>query len=112
MRGGIMNPIGVEHCLNFINCHLQPPDKPVSFPVESPSKRAVTISRQSGCGAHDIAEKLAGLMQSFTPPDAPPWEVFDRNLVVTVLADHQLPGRVAQYMPEDRVLEINDIVDE
>jgi hypothetical protein len=104
--------LGVEQCLSFINCQLQPPDrlKPVFEPA--PRKRAVTISRQSGCGAHVVAEKLANYLQSQAPTEASPWTIFDRNLVERVLADHQLPARLARFMPEDRVHEIDDITDE
>jgi cytidylate kinase len=104
-----MNP---ESYLSFIHTQLQPPDRPFALATPTVPKRAVTISRQSGCGAHIIAGQLAKLLQSITPPDAPAWEVFDRNLVDVVLADHQLPSRLAQYMPEDRVPELSNIVDE
>jgi cytidylate kinase len=105
-------PVGFDSYLTFINCQLQPPGKPAAFAGESPRKSAVTISRQSGCGAHVIAEKLAQHLQACSPKDAPPWTVFDHNLVEKVLAEHNLPERLARFMPEDRVLEINDIMDE
>jgi hypothetical protein len=38
--------------------------------------------------------------------------VFDRNLVEKVLEDHNLPARLAKFMPEDRVSEITDTMDE
>ncbi len=103
---------GLDRCLTFINCQLQPAGTP-GLPVYGAApKCAITISRQSGCGAHVIAEKLASLLQARTAPEAPPWTVFDRNLVERVLADHHLPERLARFMPEDRVLQIDDIVDE
>jgi cytidylate kinase len=104
--------IGVEHCLSFINCQLQPPAGLVPFPDLPAQKYAVTISRQAGCGAHVIAEKLANYLQSRTPTEATPWTVFDRNLVERVLEDHHLPTRLAKFMPEDRVHEIDDFRDE
>jgi cytidylate kinase len=72
----------------------------------------VTISRQTGSGAHVVAEKLAACLQTHTPSDARPWTVFDRNLVEKVLEDHNLPHRLARFMPEDRVSEIADMMDE
>jgi cytidylate kinase len=72
----------------------------------------VTISRQTGSGAHIVAEKLAALLQAHTPKEACPWTVFDRNLVEKVLEDHNLPQRLARFMPEDRVSEIADTMDE
>ena len=103
---------GLERCLSFINCQLQPSAEPPPGVEARALKRAIAISRQSGCGAHVIAERVASLLQAYTPPDVPPWTVFDRNLVERVLADHQLPERLARFMPEDRILQIDDIVDE
>jgi hypothetical protein len=45
-------------------------------------------------------------------PDDPPWTVFDRNLMAKVLEDHNLPARLAQFLPEDRMTELQDIADE
>jgi hypothetical protein len=105
-------PIGVERCFSFINCQLQPPAtlKPGHEPRTA--ARAVTISRQSGCGARIIAGMLSRCLESHSAPGSPPWTIFDRNLVETVLADHQLPARLARFMPEDRVREVDDILDE
>jgi cytidylate kinase len=74
--------------------------------------RAVTISRQTGSGAHIVAEKLAALLQAHTPKEDCPWTVFDRNLVEKVLQEHSLPERVARFMPEDRISSIRDTMEE
>jgi hypothetical protein len=101
----------VERCLAFINCQLQPQPRPIDG--RSPTVRpAVTISRQAGCGAVEVAEKLAGYLQPHTPKDAPPWTVFDRNLVEKVLEDHHLPQRIGKFMPENWISEIEDTIDE
>lgn len=108
-----MNPPGgIDQCLSFINSQFQPSAKLESLPDKGAGRCAITISRQSGCGAHVIAEKLAACLQSHTPEGRPPWTVFDRNLVEKVLEDHRLPERFARFMPEDRVLEIDDIMNE
>jgi cytidylate kinase len=105
-------PAGFEKCLTFINSQLHPPGKPGSPSPGGIQKCAVTITRQSGCGAHVVASKLAQHLQGHTPKDAPPWTVFDRNLVERVLQDHQLPERLAKFMPEDRISQIDDIMDQ
>jgi cytidylate kinase len=104
--------VGFDQCLSFINCQIQQPTRPVVLDREIIPKCAITISRQSGCGAHVIAETVARQLQARTPPDAPAWTVFDRNLMEKVLEDHHLPARLAQFLPEDRVSEIGDIMDE
>ncbi|MCX6895477.1 MAG: cytidylate kinase-like family protein [Verrucomicrobia bacterium] len=99
---------GCETYLSFIQSQVRPAGKAAACEL----KRAVTISRQSGCGAHAIAEKLAQYLQDRSPKAAAPWTVFDRNLMERVLTDHNLPERIAKFMPEDRVSEIEDAMDE
>lgn len=105
-------PIGLEHCFTFINCQLQPAARAVPHAVNDGQRTAVTISRQAGCGALVVAEKLAARLQTQAPRGAPPWTVFDRNLIEQVLEDHNLPARLAKYLPEDRMTELQDITDE
>jgi cytidylate kinase len=70
----------------------------------------VTISRQAGCGALVVAEKLAHYLQEHSSKNACPWAVFDRNLMEKVLEDHNLPIRLARLMPEDRASQLEDIL--
>lgn len=103
--------ISLERCLSFIQCQLQPHGRPLTVSADSTWK-AITISRQAGSGGHTVAEKLVEHLQAQAPPTFPPWVVFDRNLVEKVLEDHNLPGRLARFMPEDRISEISDTMDE
>lgn len=62
----------------------------------------VTISREAGAGALTIAEIVAKLLNGTkTEEKTPPWTVFDRNLVEKVLEDHEMPGDLKRFMPED-----------
>jgi cytidylate kinase len=76
--------------------------------VETGVRRAVTISRQAGCGALLVAQKLAAYLQQHAPPTGKSWTVFDRDLMQQVLADHHLPEHLAKFLPEDRVSAIED----
>jgi hypothetical protein len=104
------NLAGLDRCFTFINCQLKPADRPSARPANR--LPTVTISRQAGCGALEVAEKLTVLLQSRSPKDSPPWTVFDRNLMEKVLQDHNLPARLAKFLPEDRMTELQDIMDE
>ncbi len=73
---------------------------------------AITISHQTGSGAHEIAERTAELLRSSAPKDTPPWTVLDRQLVEKVLEEHDLPKSLARYMPEDRRSFIQDMMEE
>jgi hypothetical protein len=101
----------LEHCQTFINCQLDP-DKFGPRSRQRVVRPAVTLSRQAGCGALMIAQKVAALLQTDQPTDEPPWTVFDRNLMEKVLEDHNLPARLAKFLPEDRATELQDIADE
>jgi hypothetical protein len=103
---------GLERCRTFIDTQLQPAGKGLTSTENGKLWRAVTISRQTGSGAYLVAEKLAACLQTHTPKDARPWTVFDRNLVEKVLEDHHLPQRLARFMPEDKVSEIADTMNE
>ena len=102
----------MDRALTFISCQLQPAGEGQVSTKDSGPRRAVTISRQTGSGAHSVAEKLAGLFQAHTPKDACPWTIFDRNLVDKVVQEHNLPERVGRFMTEDRTSEIADTVEE
>jgi cytidylate kinase len=98
----------LDRCLSFINSHTVPSAHAVK---EQRFGRAVTISRQAGCGALIVAEKLAAYLQRHSPPDGgTTWTVFDRDLMAKVLADHDLPQHLVKFLPEDRVSQIEDVL--
>ena len=102
---------GLEHCFSFINSQLQSADESKAF-SKNGVRRAVTISRQTGCEALAVAEKLAHYLQEHSPKNVPPWTVFDRNLIDKVLEDHYLPAYLAKFLPEDRASELEDFLNE
>jgi len=105
-------PLDFGRCLTFINTQLMPNARAV-LPSENKLRwRVVTISREAGTGGHLIAEKLAEHLQTLSPVGSASWIVFDRNLVEKVLEDHQLPPRLARFMPEDRISQLEDTLDE
>ncbi|MFO1478291.1 MAG: cytidylate kinase-like family protein [Verrucomicrobiota bacterium] len=108
----MMHSQHIDQCTSFIHCHMGAPARPGSY-VDARSRRSgITISRQSGCGAHAVAERVAARLQAECPEDAPPWTIYDRNLVEKVLEEHQLPGHIARHMPEDRIHSFDDIMDQ
>jgi cytidylate kinase len=104
--------IGLERCLEFIRSQSQPVQESRLVDPATAHRHVVTISRQAGSGAHLVAEELIERLDGQAPAGSTPWTVFDRNLVEKVLEEHDLPGRLARFMPEDRVSEIADTLDE
>ncbi|HXR47350.1 MAG TPA: cytidylate kinase-like family protein [Candidatus Limnocylindrales bacterium] len=101
---------GVDPCASFISSQLQSADDSRTL-TKSGICRAVTISRQTGCGALVVAGKLAHYLQEHSRNPAP-WTIFDRNLIDKVLEDHNLPPCLAKFLPEDRVSQLEDFLDE
>jgi cytidylate kinase len=95
----------LDRCFSFVNSHAVNPGH-VETAVRV--RRAVTISRQAGCGAVIIAEKLANYLQHHSFADDAKWTVFDRELMEKVLADHNMPKYLAKFLPEDRASQVED----
>jgi hypothetical protein len=53
---------------------------------------------------------LADYLQVHTPAPCG-WAVFDKNLVTQMLREHDLPEQLAQFIPEDRISNIRDLVE-
>lgn len=100
----------IDPCLSFISSQLQSADD-TRFIAENKVCRAVTLSRQTGCGAFVVAEKLAHYLQEHSKSGSP-WTVFDRDLIAKVLEDHNLPAYLAKFLPEDRASQLEDFLSE
>lgn len=105
-------PDAIDKCLSFISSQTKVPEQTSVLGVPRVHALAVTISRQTGSGAWCVAERLAKHLPKVHPYDSRPWTVFDKELVEKVLEDHNLPKKLADYMPEDRVSVIDDIMNE
>jgi hypothetical protein len=104
--------LALEKCQTYIDAQLEFGSRTGSTRAGRRREPAIAISRQTGAGALRTAEELAAYLQEHGPKGKPPWTVFDRNLVEQVLQEHNLPQQLAQYMPEDRVSQISDMVEE
>jgi len=106
------NETQLEKCHSYILRQLQDRKSPGGVRPLPPPGPAITISHQTGAGAHEIAERLAELLQPAKQKEGALWTVFDRNLVEQVLEEHHLPKALAKYMPEDRRSYIKNVVEE
>ncbi len=96
------------HAEAYINVHLSRSGPGLRGKPVGPF---VTISRESGTGGSTIARALAVRLESELPGETP-WTVFDRNLVETMLQSRHLSPRIARFLPEDKVSEIDASVGE
>jgi len=110
--GANADNLPLEQCDAYVHAQLDFLEFHAAALIPHAPGPAITISHQSGSGAHEIAIRLAGLLQS-REPDAPAgWTMFDRNLVEKVLLDHNLPQALARFIPEDRRNYIQDAMTE
>lgn len=73
---------------------------------------AITISHQTGAGAHEVGERVARLLRQADPTCDQPWTVLDRQLVERALEEHHLPLELARKMPEDKRSYMDDVLDD
>ena len=78
---------------------------------QTPAAPFVTISRESGSGGTSLARALARLLNA-EAPEATSWNIHDGNLVTTMLKENQMTPRLARFLPEDKVSELNASVGE
>ena len=64
------SPVGIERCLSFINTQLRNGRTEQGI-EDNRSIRAVTISRQVGCGAAAAVGKLGDYLQARMPENEP-----------------------------------------
>lgn len=81
-------------------------------PSDGATRPTIILSRTTGSGARSVAEKLAAYLQQRNPQGMPTWILFDRNLVHRVLEDHQLPQRLARFVPDEKVAGVDYAVEE
>ncbi|MFO7726100.1 MAG: cytidylate kinase-like family protein [Oceanipulchritudo sp.] len=85
--------------------------------MDSPKVRervpvALTLSRESFSRCHEISEELIRKLDEDADSETGKWALFDQNLVRQVLEDHDLPERLARYMPEDRDHHLQGLINE
>jgi cytidylate kinase len=104
--------IASERCLDYIEAQARMMNRGSRGHVSSVAPRVVTISRQAGSGAHVVADELVKRLEAGASRGAVPWKVFDRDLVEQTLKEHDLPERMAAFMPEHRMSALSDTLDE
>jgi hypothetical protein len=100
-----------DQCLSILNTEITPKGRKPA-PKGDTAFKSVTLSREAGSGGNSIAENLVANLDCTNRKDARQWTMFDRNLVERVLQDHHMPARLAKFFPEDRLTELQDIMDE
>ncbi len=69
----------------------------------------ITISRQFGCGAFPLAEKIADKLNEGGEKDYP-WAVYDRDLVDRIAEDHRLSRELVESLGKKNRTELEESV--
>lgn len=69
----------------------------------------VTLCRESGAGGSTVARTLTEKLNADS--DAP-WATYSANLIEEMLTSAGLPSRLARFLPEDRISEIESSIGE
>jgi hypothetical protein len=110
--GHFIGKMPLEKCRSYVLSQLLVERRPEPARGTTSPGPAITIAHQTGSGAHDIAERLTGLLQADEPEGAAQWTAFDRQLVEKVLEEHHLPKALSVFVPEDRRSYVEVIMEE
>lgn len=100
----------LERAEAYLSLHLKHSDRDWTYRGAGPY---VTVSREAGADGRGFAEALRlRLEQIDGSPAGIPWTVFDSNLVEEMLRSEHLSPHLAQFLPEDRVSEVDASVGE
>lgn len=73
---------------------------------------AITLSRMAGARGTTLGDKLVKHLVDKDKHPTHPWTLFDKNLISEVLQDHNLPQSLEKHMPEDKIGEIQSVIEE
>jgi len=104
--------IASERCLEFVQSQTRPMNEIAPARHQEQEPHVITVSRQAGSGAHAVSDALLPMLEARASSPTMSWKVFDRELVEQVLKEHDLPERMAAFMPEDRMSEMANTLDE
>ncbi|MBI5767138.1 MAG: cytidylate kinase-like family protein [Verrucomicrobia bacterium] len=102
----------LEHGLSVLQARLRSPLRPSVPGVHTEIRPFITLSRETGAGATTLGRELIPFLNRQFGGDDTSWVFLDRDLLTHALTQHQLPERLAEYLPEDRISEIRSAIGE
>jgi len=105
-----MHSLVLDRAETYLNSQWRESNIPWAHPSRH-SHPFVTVSRQSGSGGTAFARALARQLNG-DAPDGVLWTVSEGNLTTRMLAANHLSPRLARFLPEDKVSEVNASIGE
>lgn len=102
----------LEHSLSVLHARLKSPSQ-FQPPASSEAIRPfITLSRETGAGATTLGQQLVLRLNQDFGADGQGWVFLDKDLLTQALLHHQLPARLADFLPEDRIAETKAAIGE
>lgn len=98
---------GIEKAIEYVRVREIDSQRGIDF-----NGPAITISRESGSGSGLVAEHLKQILDKNKSREAPDWTVFDKNLIDKILADHNLPGKLAKLLTQEKQSVLKNMLNE
>jgi cytidylate kinase len=101
----------LEHGLSILKNRLRPPTSELPHP-SSQVAPFITISREACAGATTLGRALVPLLDEHFGETGRNWMLLDKDLITHALTHHQLPERLAAFLPEDRISDVKSLIGE
>jgi cytidylate kinase len=98
--------------LTIFQTRMQEPMVAAPTPAGAEAQPFITLSREAYAGATTLGQILIPMLEDGFGREHQSWMFLDRNLLNFALSSHQLPERLADVLPEDRISEIKAIIGE
>ncbi|HEY5125656.1 MAG TPA: cytidylate kinase-like family protein [Ignavibacteria bacterium] len=80
--------------------------------IDLPNQPFVTISRLAGAGEVQFPVKLINTLIKKDKEAKENWIYFDKDILEVVLEEHNLPQEISRFMPENKISEIQDVLEQ
>jgi cytidylate kinase len=96
----------------ILKTRLETPRKDSPLAAASPVRPFITLSREVCAGATTVGRLLLPRLDSEFGEHGHEWVLLDKDLVTYALRHHQLSEHLADYLPEDKISEIDAAIGE
>lgn len=102
----------LERGLTILHTRLAAPGGGADTRHAPASRPFVTLSREACAGATSLGHALLPLLDAEFKAEDRSWMFLDKDLLNRALSRHALPERLAEFLPEDRVPEVQALIGE
>ena len=102
----------IDRGLAVLEARLQAPQAHNASPGDPGVRPFITLGRETGAGATTVGQLLVPLLDQWFGAEGQGWVFLDKNLLAHALARINLPERLAEHLPEDKISEITAVVGE